>query len=369
MGRSGRGWESDKQSYRYWSGSWRARSWENKDKKKHGKTEQPALRLGSYLNTDVEKVTEQVEGPKEHSISSSDASGGDQFRQLQKWLNGARKSEARVRKLSEDLLLRHRKWAKFQEELKAAFGQERARYAADVAKLEGELATAKRSAIEAAALLKNFSGTGIGAMQIDAEQEEPVMDKEADAAWRELMEEPHRSKMTEDVDYEQMQTFLTHALMAAKEDAKTAKEQLTRLQSEQVPSAAASGLGAESLSELSVGTSGQISYVGNSPAKTDPYLPSPSVRKPPTPRASRPSSAVRVPIKVGGKQRDAAAVASQIAGPTLADKLAKRREAIDRAPMGEAINLASPLGGIAASVLIDDDGDAPNASEDMETLE
>ena len=107
--------------------------------------------------------------------------GASLAREVQRLVNGVRKSETRYRKAEEELAAEKARWHKFMDKMKKNFIQERSKYRASLGKLEKEM-TDQQVAQEAAVQdLQKFLLQPVASPQADAATEE------ANAEWEELM--------------------------------------------------------------------------------------------------------------------------------------------------------------------------------------
>ena len=344
---------------RYWSGAW-GRGWQ---KDKQSRNEEPSSASTILVSYTDAKVSAENDAAGEQAVAEKKmvSEGGDQLRQLQKWINATRKAESKARKLAAEVSLRRRKWQKFEQDLKTAYSREKVKFDADILKLQHDLDEAEKQATEASEVLKSFTGSGLFPMAVDQEDANKPADATTDAAWRALVENPENEAEDEDIDVARMQEYLNKALAAAKADAERARQKLRATEMQKDKETAAVG----SQEQGGASTLQRASYTSSSPISVDPYMSSPVIHKPPVAEA-RPAlrqrqpgarEVPRVPVKQIGKQHNVVGSPGAI-GPSLSQKLDKRRHNL-------AASTVEPTSGVSAvpasrgpeSVLIDDDPD------------
>ena len=260
----------------------------------------------------------------QENLAKEPSAGAVLVRGVQRLVTVARKAEVKTRKVSEERQAADQKWAKFQEDLKAKFIKARESYMKDVARLNEEMAVC------ADAQKKAFSELQEAMNNPQLIIAPPVRnDKEATDAWASLM------GSIEDSDDDMAETTVAcvqrsmQALMS--DGGGTPPPRLRPLQppstppkSNQAPKKASATPMLEAM--LAGADPPGFGRDGAAPARTDPYIMSPTTRAglPMTPeRAGRSRSRVpRTPVKELGKKP----TPLDVVGTPLSQKLVERRE-------------------------------------------
>ncbi|CAE6959382.1 unnamed protein product [Symbiodinium sp. CCMP2592] len=205
-------WSGQQTEYDGWySQPWRGKGYgkdQGKDKSgqqprkaKDAKGEKPHFPTFEDVELPAKDRPSQSRRGREVETEARDEDIPDFAKTFQKILNGLRKAEGRLRRGGEEKEALDAKWAKFQQDLKKNFMQERTKYMDRVAKLQEEATQCQQQRVEAIRDLQIILGGGT------VEPSKPVeapTDKEAEAEWDKLL--------TEKSEEENLGDFLADAM-------------------------------------------------------------------------------------------------------------------------------------------------------------
>ena len=214
--KNGHGQGDQAAAWAYWPGSWRTRQ-----SPKLGRGEQEdawhstsTVRFPSY--SQIGESSQDMAHPPGKGVDPSVQEGGDPFvKTMQKLLNGSRKAEARLRKIRQDQAGKRQQWATFQEQLKAAFVEQRHQFQADMAKLDAELVEVEGQRRATSAQIQDLVAGGNPVTPTPAKDVQPSA--EDAAAWHMLMSASPSPDPEQDV-------ILRQALLAAQDPQAFLKE-------------------------------------------------------------------------------------------------------------------------------------------------
>ena len=130
-GQAGQQGSDSSSSWAYWPGSWRARH-------KDG-TDQSSVKFPAYSQTPVSQATETSVNIAPLIALDDSSSVAVCMRDLQKALTACRKSENRMRKISETRATKEQQWMQYQKEMKQAFLQNKRQFQKDLDALDKDL--------------------------------------------------------------------------------------------------------------------------------------------------------------------------------------------------------------------------------------
>ena len=174
-------------------GSWDEQSWQtwtkgngkHKTDKRHAFPQYQDMQINGESKDSLHLTTEDEE------------EGVDDIKQIQKYINSIRKSEARGRKILELRTTREQQWKAFQEELQKTFADQKKKYKMDVQKLDADLKEAQKQKEEATFTLKQYVGSG----RSTATPATPTLiDKEDMEEWAALTADPTPTQQSIEVD-------------------------------------------------------------------------------------------------------------------------------------------------------------------------
>ena len=183
---SGHGSDPAGTAWAYWPGAWRNRPSpkQNKDGKDESSHATTTVTFPSY--SQVSSRATDGQRPPGQDADVAVLEGGDPFvRNMQRLLNVSRKTEAKIRKLQQDKVQKRQQWDTFQEQLKAAFVEQRHKFQADTSKLDAELVELEvQRRVNAEHIQASVSG---GRQELQAPSREVVPSAEDAIAWHQLM--------------------------------------------------------------------------------------------------------------------------------------------------------------------------------------
>ena len=143
MGKWKQGAEQKQAGWGFWSGSWSA--W---------KPPSSAAASSTIPAYDAQKPKFEAQSQPSLQLESLQDSEAGLVQGLQKAVNSARKAEGRVKRIHAERAERQQQWAAWEQELRRTSAKERARYAAALARLDGELKDAMKQQAEARLVLR-----------------------------------------------------------------------------------------------------------------------------------------------------------------------------------------------------------------------
>ena len=188
MGREqGAPWRKD--SWSYWSGSWRAyRSPKNKGQDKDA-AGSDATTFPGYSSMDVKGVSPTGNAPLAlgAALETTAGSNADYLKLVQKSINNNRRIEGRLRKIAEETDHKHAQWRAFEKHVQESYLAQRKQYQTDVDALAKEVGDLERQRAEAMQQLVDVVEARQSREAPDAPM--PAAPPQDIAAWRALVGE------------------------------------------------------------------------------------------------------------------------------------------------------------------------------------
>ena len=148
MGKQGKNWSqqapwrdtSNDGGWSYWSGAWRSTGQQPKPPKQ-GKEDPTQAAMKQFPAYSQIKISDGQRNQDQFLDASDqeDGQGQDYVKGLQRLLNAARRSDARLRKLGQDRMTKTEQWNEFQAALRGKYLEQRSLYQKDIKGLDKEL--------------------------------------------------------------------------------------------------------------------------------------------------------------------------------------------------------------------------------------